>query len=187
MVFGGPSLMVKTIESITGIRIDFWMLTSFSGLRRMVNGIGGLRVYVPRPMHDRFSGANFSKGVHRFNGDKALAFARDRHDVPGGDFGRSENQGRLMLAALAQLRKVFNRNPGKLFDWIAVGWRNVRTDLSLATLLDLALTATSIPSKNVKNLVVPGTTGSAGGASVVFISPSAKAIYADMRSDGVVR
>ena len=186
MVFGGPGLMVKTIESITGIRIDFWMLTSFQGLKRMVNGIGGLRVYVPRSMHDRFSGANFSKGVHRFDGARALAFARDRHDVPGGDFGRSGNQGRLMLAALTQLHKVFDQNPGKLFEWIAVGWRSFRTDLSLGTLLDLALTATSVPSKNVKNLVVPGTTGSAGGASVVFISSSAKAIYADMRADGVV-
>jgi hypothetical protein len=91
-----------------------------------------------------------------------------------------------MLAALTQLHKVFDQNPGKLFEWIAVGWRSIRTDLSLGTLLDLALTATSVPSKNVKNLVVPGTTGSAGGASVVFISSSAKAIYADMRADGVV-
>jgi polyisoprenyl-teichoic acid--peptidoglycan teichoic acid transferase len=185
-VLGGPRLMVQTVESITGIRIDLWMLTSFRGLTAMVNSIGGLRVYVPRPMHDRFSGANFSKGVHRFSGKQALAFARDRHDVPGGDFGRSANQGKLLLAALAKLHKVFAGNPGKLFDWIRVGWRSVSTNLSLATMLDLALTATSIPAKNVKNMVVPGSTGSAGGASVVFISSSAQRIFADMRQDGVV-
>jgi polyisoprenyl-teichoic acid--peptidoglycan teichoic acid transferase len=186
MTLGGPSLTVRTVESITGIRIDFWMLTSFGGLVRMVNGIGGLKVYVPRPMHDRFSGANFRRGVHRFNGRKALAFARDRHDVPGGDFGRSRNQGRLLMAALSQLHRVFEDDPGKIFGWIAVGWRNIRTDLSVNTLLDLALTAASIPLKKVKNLVVPATNGQVGSASVVFISSSAKRIYADMRRDGVV-
>ncbi len=186
MTLGGPPLVVRTIESITGISIDFWMLTSFGGLVRMVNRIGGLKVYVPRSMHDRFSGANFSKGTHHFTGRKALAFTRDRHDVPGGDLGRSRNQGRLLLAALSQLHKVFDDDPGKIFTWIAVGWRNVRTDLSLNTLLDLALTASSIPAKKVKNLVVPASTGTVGSASVVFISSSARRIYADMRKDGVV-
>lgn len=186
MTLGGPSLVVRTIESITGIPIDFWMLTSFKGLVRMVNGVGGIKVYVPRPMHDRFSGANFSKGIHHFSGRKALAFARDRHDVPGGDLGRSRNQGRLLLAALSQLRRVFDRNPRQVFAWIMVGWRNVRTDLSVSTLLDLALTATSIPPGSVKNLVVPARTGRVGAASVVFITSSARRIYADMRKDGVV-
>lgn len=186
LALGGPKLVVRTIESMTGIRIDFWVLTSFDGLIRMVNGIGGLRVYVPRRMNDRYSGANFRKGVNRFTGRQALAFARDRHDVPGGDFGRSANHGKLMLAALAKLHRVFDDDPGKIFHWIVVGWRNVRTDLSLNTILDLAFTATSIPAKNVRNLVVPGRTGSAGGASVVFISSSARRIYADMRRDGVV-
>jgi LCP family protein required for cell wall assembly len=186
MTLGGPALTVRTVESITGIRIDFWMLTSFGGLRRMVNGIGGLRVYVPRPMHDRFSGANFSRGFHRFNGPKALAFARDRHDVPGGDLGRSRNQGRLMIAALTKLRRVFDKDPARIFGWIAVGWRNIRTDLSVPTLLDLALTASSIPLDHVKNLVVPASVGNVGSASVVFISSSARRIYADMRKDGVV-
>jgi LCP family protein required for cell wall assembly len=186
MSLGGPRLMVRTVESITGIRFDFWMLTSFGGLIRMVNGVGGFKVYVPRGMHDRFSGANFKKGIQHFNGREALAFARDRHDVPGGDFGRSRNQGRLMLAALSQLHRAFKDDPGRIFGWIAVGWRNLRTDLSVNTLLDLALTATSIPPKKVKNLLVPATTGRVGAASVVFISSSARGIYADMRRDGVV-
>jgi hypothetical protein len=56
----------------------------------------------------------------------------------------------------------------------------------VSTLLDLALTATSIPSRRVRNLVVPATNGRVGAASVVFISSSARGIYADMRRDGVV-
>ena len=52
--------------------------------------------------------------------------------------------------------------------------------------LDLALAATQIPPANVNNVVVPATTGTVGTASVVFISSSAQAIYADMRADGIV-
>lgn len=186
MVFGGPELMVRTVESITGIRIDFWLLTSFNGLIRMVDAIGGLTVNIPRPMHDKFSGANFSKGRRILKGPAALAFARDRHDVPGGDLGRSANQGRLLLAALSKLHDVFGTDPGNLLKWIAVGWKNIRTDLSLQTLLQLGLTATRVPASKVTNMVVPATTGTVGSASVVFISGKARSIYADLRADGYV-
>lgn len=186
MYLGGPELMVQTIESVTGIRIDFYVLTSFEGLKRMVEGIGGLEVDVPYPMHDSFSGSNFSAGLQKFNGKEALAFSRDRHSAAGGDFGRSKNQGRLLLAALRKLRDGFDEDPGLLFTWIAVGWRNVRTDLSFSTLLDLGLTATLIAPKDVKNRVVPASVGSVGDQSVVFISASASATYADMRADGVI-
>jgi LCP family protein required for cell wall assembly len=186
MNLGGPQLMVQTIESITGIRIDFYVLTSFGGLKRMVSGIGGLVVDVPYPMHDSFSGSNFSPGPQKLTGKEALAFSRDRHSAVAGDFARSKNQGRLLLAALRKLRDGFDEDPGRLFAWIAVGWRNVRTDLSFRTLLDLGLTATLIAPKDVDNRVVPASVGTVGDQSVVFVSASARAIYADMRADGVI-
>jgi LCP family protein required for cell wall assembly len=186
MYFGGPALTVQTIENLTGIQIDFWLLTAFAGFRHMVSGIGGLDVRVTTPMHDHYSGADFTKGVHHLNGSRALAFARDRHDVPGGDLGRSANQGRLMMAALSKLHTTFDKDPSQLLNWLAVGWGSLHTDLGLSTMLDLALTATTIPSSNVNNQVVPATTGSVGAASVVFISASAQSVYADMRADGVI-
>jgi LCP family protein required for cell wall assembly len=186
MVDGGPPLMVKTIESITRIHIDFWMLTSFGGLRRMVDWIGGLEVNIPYPMHDSYSGANFDHaGLMHLRGWQALAFARNRHDTPRGDFSRSQNQGRLFMAALAELGDKFRRDPTVVFQWISAGWQNVQTDLQATTLLDLAVTATQVDPSNVNNLVVPGTTGNVGGASVVFIGGGASSIYKDMRVDGV--
>jgi LCP family protein required for cell wall assembly len=186
MTFGGPGLTVQTVENLTGIRIDFWALTSFNGLINMVNGIGGLTVFIPQALHDRFSGAFFSRGVHHLRGGDALAFARDRHDFLSGDISRSKNQGTLMVAALDRLHVVFAKRPSDLLAWIALGWRNIHTDLSPQVLLDLALTATHVPVKNVNNLVVPSGTGNVGAQSVVFILPSAAGIYADMRADGVV-
>lgn len=186
LFLGGPDLVVRTIESLTGIRIDFYVLTSFWGLEHMVDGIGGLEVDVPFDMNDRSSGSNFSKGRQKLNGKEALAFSRDRHSVPNGDFTRSANQGRLLLAALKKLRANFHDDPGRLFTWIGVGWRNIRTDLGFQTLLDLGLTATQIRPNKVDNLVVPASVGTVGAQSVVFVSSSAQSIFADMRADGVV-
>jgi LCP family protein required for cell wall assembly len=187
MVVGGPEGMVRTLENLTGIRIDFWILTSFGGLRNMVDWVGGIDVVVPYAMHDSYSGANFKAGKIHMRGYQALAFARNRHDTPNGDFSRSGNQGRLFLAALSELRRDFTDDPTKLFTWISAGWRNIQTDLSAEVLLDLAITANQVSSNNVNNIVVPGSTGTVGGASVVFISSSASSVYADMRKDGLVR
>ena len=184
--YGGPDLMVRTVEGLTGVKIDFWLLTSFRGLISMVDSIGGLTVDVPYAMHDFYSGADFRAGKQHMNGGQALALARNRHDTPRGDFSRSENQGILLKSALAELRQDFDTRPSLLFTYLVALWRNVKTDLSTTTLLDLALTATQVSPSKVKNLVVPGSAGMAGSASVVFISPSASSIYADMRTDGVV-
>jgi LCP family protein required for cell wall assembly len=183
---GGPPLLARTIEDLTGIHLDFWMITSFTGLTAMVNGIGGLTVRVPFVMHDPFSHAYFKKGVTHMNGKQALAFARDRHDPPRGDLDRSHDQGILFVSALTKLRAAFRQNPGVIFDWIAVGWPRIHTDLSVSTLVQLALTATQVDPSHVTNIIVPSTTGVVGSQDVVFILPSAKAVYADMRTDGVV-
>jgi LCP family protein required for cell wall assembly len=186
MVYGGPHLTVRTIEQLTGIHVDYYLLTSFPGLVNLVNAIGGLTVDVPYPMHDPYSGADFNAGVQRINGRQALAFSRNRHDTPFGDLSRSFNQGILLRAALAQFRKEFAQDPSVLLSWLAAGIRNVKTDLSIRELVSFAFTATAIPPDNVTNAVVPASTGSVGGASVVFIASSAHAVYADMKADGLI-
>jgi LCP family protein required for cell wall assembly len=186
MTLGGPQLMVRTVEQLTGIRMDFWLLASFNGLVRMVDEVGGITVRVPYAMRDSYSGANFRAGRQRLNGAKALALSRNRHDTPDGDFSRSKNQGLLMVSALAELRKEFRKSPPVLFRWIGALWRGVRTDLPVTRLFDLGLTATQVNPSKVNNVVVPGSSGFAGGASVVFISGSARSVYADMRRDGVI-
>ena len=184
--FGGPDLMVRTVERLTSIRIDFWAMTTFPSFVRLVDGLGGLTVNVPYDMHDPYSGADFRAGPRKLSGRQALAFARNRHDTPDGDFSRSQNQGRLLLAALAKLRVEFGHDPTALLRWVSVGWHNVRTNLEVPTLLNLGMAAAQIPASNVTNLVVPGRGGSAGGASVVFLSPSARSVFADLRRDGFV-
>lgn len=186
MVYGGPEAVVATVEALTGITVDYWALTSFEGFQAMVNDVGGLVVDVPVPMSDPSARSDFEPGVQRLDGADALAFARDRHSLASGDFGRSENQGRLLLAALAQFRKEFAKDPSRLLTWVAAGLRHVQTDLGIGEVLDLAFTATAINPKRVPNMVVPGSTGMEGGQSVVFLSSAAVAIYRDMADDGFV-
>jgi polyisoprenyl-teichoic acid--peptidoglycan teichoic acid transferase len=117
-----------------------------------------------------------------------LAFARDRHSVPGGDFGRQENGGRVFLSALVQFQKEYRQNPGRLLTWIAAGVRNMDTDLPVGELVDLAFAATGIRFKDARNVVLPGGTGTVGGRSVVVLSMStARAIFADAKADGALR
>ena len=183
---GGPELVVRTVEELTGIQVDYYMLTSFEGLPRMVKEIGGLEVDVPYPMSDQSSGAVFDAGPQVLEGREVLAFSRNRKDTPNGDFSRSENQGLVFLGALEQLHEQFRENPAVLFTWILAGVQNMQTDLSLGELFDLALTALTVEPDRVENLVVPGGIGMAGAASIVQISDSAEEIYRDLEDDGLI-
>jgi polyisoprenyl-teichoic acid--peptidoglycan teichoic acid transferase len=183
---GGPALTVKTVEQLTGIHFDYYAITSFGGLVRMVQSLGGVTVRVRQSMHDPYSRSNFEPGVHHFNGVQALEYARDRHSFAGGDFTRSQNQGTLMLAALARFKKLFKENPLRLLPVLASTWNNVRTDVPAPQLYRLALTASQIDPHDVSNLVVPASTGMEGSASVVFISPEAKALYTQLRKKGYI-
>lgn len=185
LFYGGPELVVQTVQDLTGIPIDYYMLTSFRGLKQMVDEIGGIEVDIPYAMSDPASGAFFEPGLQRLNGEQALALARNRKSTPNGDFSRSENQGLLLLAALRALHEDFTENPASIFTWVAVGARHILTDLPLEELLELTLTALHVDPEKVTNMVLPGGIGSAGGASVVILADSS-ALYADIRDDGLI-
>jgi anionic cell wall polymer biosynthesis LytR-Cps2A-Psr (LCP) family protein len=187
MVYGGPELTVQTVESLTGITIGYWVLTSFEGLSSMVDGVGGLTIDVPFSMHDSYSKADFEPGVQHLSGKEVLAFSRDRHSLPAGDFGRSENQGAVFIATLMQFRKEFRADPSRLLIYVGSGLRNVDSSVPLDQVLSLAFTASAINPKTVQNMVVPGTNGMAGGTSIVNLSSSAQVIYDDLKNDGLVQ
>ncbi len=186
MFYGGPPLLVQTVENLMHIKIAYYALTTFWGLTQLINVIGGLTVNVPCSMHDSYSRANFEPGVKHMSGPDVLAFSRDRHSLSAGDFARSENGGRVILAALAQYRKEFAKDPSRLLTWIAAGLRNIQTDVPLSELLLLAFTAYQIKAAHVQDIVLPGSTGMQGSQSVVYIDASAQTIFADLAKHGVV-
>lgn len=186
LVYGGPELMVRTVEQLSGIHIDAYVLTGFDGFRGIVNAIGGIRTTVPYAMDDPYSRAHFRAGPTHMNGREALAFARDRHDVPGGDVGRSRNQGRLIVSVLREFRADLQRDPLTLLKWAAIGARYLRTDLTLGQTVELLLAVPSIDAAHVRNDVVPGTGGMVGGQSVIRLGSGAQAMFRDLAADGVL-
>ena len=188
MASGGPARLVQTVEHSFGVRIDYWAVTSFWGIARIVEGVGGLRVRIPFRMHDPFSGSDFHAGVRRLAGRQVLAFARDRHSVPGGDFGRQENGGRVFESALVQFQREYRRDPSRLLTWVAIGARHMDTNLPIDELVRLAFTASRVRPARVRNLVLPGASSSAGGLSIVRLSMGwSRAILRDAARDGALK
>jgi LCP family protein required for cell wall assembly len=153
LVFGGPAAMQRTVSSATGVQLEGYLITGFDGFRRLINGVGGLPVQVPVAVVDRDAQANIQAGAHKLTGRQALAYGRARHTVAGGDFGRSVNQGRLILAAGTLTRLA---GPAKLPGILQAVGSRVGTNLSAEQVLTFAAGAFVTSSRNVPNRVAAG-------------------------------
>ena len=182
MAFGGPPLLIRTVERLTGINIDYFVLTSFDGLSDMVSRVGGVQVNVDMNISDHAAGANLRRGRQRLGGAAALAYARARKSVPGGDFTRSRHQGQILIGGLATYQRQTKQDPARVMKWLAIMSDEVKTNLPVGELLRLALMARGFPPSRLNNVVVPGAAGNAGGASVVRLSSSAYPLFARIRA-----
>jgi LCP family protein required for cell wall assembly len=185
LALGGPDLLAKTVQRLTGLPVDYYVITGFRGLQAMVDELGGIDVLVSRRMNDRNSGARFQRGWHHFTGGQALAFSRNRTDVERGDFSRSENHGLLMLAGLAKMRAEV-ADDGGVAKWIGVLVRHAKLKVPLSKLPELGALARRLDPAGLKNVVAPGRIGMTAGQSVVFLTSDAAKIFQDLRDDAVV-
>jgi LCP family protein required for cell wall assembly len=96
---GGPSLLIKTVEDVTGLRISHYVGIGFAGLVSVVNQVGGVNICLPAALQDTDSGASFKAGCQTMDGAQALAFVRDRHSFADEDLQRMQDQ-RAFLKAL---------------------------------------------------------------------------------------
>jgi LCP family protein required for cell wall assembly len=103
LAYGGPSLLVQTVENVTGLRINHYMGIGFGGLVSVVDTIGGVRICLTAAMDDTtYSGADLSAGCHTLNGTQALAFVRDRHSFSDSDLQRIQDQRAFLKALLSK-------------------------------------------------------------------------------------
>jgi len=114
-VLAGRKALVKTIESLTGAGIDHYAEVNLLGFYEITNAVGGVQVCLKRPVREAKSGANFPAGPQRISGGAALAFVRQRENLPRGDLDRIVRQ-QVFLGALADqvLAAGTLANPGKL-------------------------------------------------------------------------
>lgn len=184
---GGPALLARTLENVTGIRIDYWVLTAFEGFEGIVEDLRGVEMTIPQRVVDKGSGANLSQGKQTLRHWEALAFVRSRYAFSGGDVARTTNQGDFLLALLRKLRDEVGKDPTDLLNWIATTRRHTKLNVPASEQFRLGVLASKIKAKDVGNVTVPVQVGAVGAASVVFIQPHANDIYKRFRKNGYLK
>jgi LCP family protein required for cell wall assembly len=177
----GTEGMMQTFRDLTGLPLEGYVLTGFLGFQEMLgNVLGGIDLVVPYPISDSAAGADFAAGVQYVNGPQALAFSRARKSLPSGDFTRSANQGLVLIDTAKNLQlKGYGAIP-RLLE-LSEPW--MLTDLTPEQLLTFAALVLGTDLDTIQNQVAPGFNGTAGSASVVYLSESASAVWADL-ADG---
>ncbi|MHA6799775.1 LCP family protein [Bounagaea algeriensis] len=97
----GRQLLVDTLQGLTGVSIDHYAEVNLLGFARITEALGGVPVCLNEAVHDPMSGARFDEGRQRLVGAEALAFVRQRHNLPRGDLDRVVRQ-QAFLAGLAR-------------------------------------------------------------------------------------
>jgi LCP family protein required for cell wall assembly len=176
---GGPDLAVQTVQDSFGIPVDNYIVINFQGVRGLVDAIGGIDVYVEKPMHytDRTAKLfiNFEPGVHHLDGRQAEAFLRFRHDQLG-DIGRIRRQQQFMVAVSKKMR-----DPAIIFkipELVQLANQYVKTDLSPDQLLALAFFGKDVNLNQIRTSTLPG---HPGGIRVSYwlIDPDAAQLILD--------
>jgi LCP family protein required for cell wall assembly len=129
----------KTVESLTGIRLDGLVLVDFVGLRDMVDAIGGVPICLPTDLDDEATGLHVTAGPKVFDGTTAVQFARARHDIgDGSDTGRITRQQDLMAAmARSVLSAQVLTDPSALFRFADAATSALTASTGFSSLADL--------------------------------------------------
>jgi LCP family protein required for cell wall assembly len=155
---GGAPCLWYTLEQTTKIHIDHFMEVDFSGFRRIVNDLGGVKVCLPFAIKDPASGLNLTKGQHVIGGAQALAFVRERHIGMGSDLQRIQRQ-QVFLASVAQKMKSSGviGDPPKMYSLVHDVASSLTTDtgLSLSDMYAIANSLQNLSTKALRFISVP--------------------------------
>lgn len=166
--FGGPQLTVRTLEGLLHTRMDHVAVIDFEGFINVTTALGGVTVDNPHPSVSQ--GYNFPKGRITIEGAEALAYVRERKQLPRGDLDRAERQ-RLVVQAI--LRKGLSKDvisrPAEFNKFVAAISQSATVDNEL-TNSEIRKIATSVRMGpgDISDLEAPisGFGTSPGGASI---------------------
>jgi len=168
LTFGGPSLMGTAVGNLVGVRPDYVMVTRFPFFENMINDIGGIHVNNPRPFSDPYLKPQpFKQGRIKLDGYSAMAFARIRKSLAGGDFDRSANQQRVLRGIQSRIAARADE-AGFIERGVMSVMRNMDTNVRPAELFELAQVVAQVDPNKIRSCVVGGSFGNVGGASIIF-------------------
>ncbi|MFD7630408.1 LCP family protein [Streptomyces sp. NPDC059851] len=186
--WGGAACTIRTVEKLTGIRVDHHMVVDFGGFKKMVDAVGGVEVCLKRPMNDPEARLSLPAGRQTLRGERALGFVRARYSLGNGsDTERMERQ-QQFLGAL--VKKVQSNgvllNPGRLYPLLDAATSSVTTDPGLASLrglYELVRGIRGIPTDQVKFLTVPRRPYASDPNRDELAEPDATRLFQRLRAD----
>jgi LCP family protein required for cell wall assembly len=184
---GGPACTQRTVEQLTGIRIDHFAVVKFDGFKYMVDALGGVEVCVPEEVNDTVGHIHLPAGTYEANGNQALDYVRVRHALSNnGDIGRMKRQ-QAFLASMANkaISAGTLANPVKLYNFLDAATKSLITDPELAHLKKLAGLANQVRDiglDNIQFLTVPWETYQPDPNRLVW-APEAKRLWRLIKLD----
>ena len=143
--FGGPALTIKTVEQMTGVKINHVIIVNLANFPKFINALGGITIKTPRICSEISGGVknggftlNLKPGTHHLNGTQALTLARTRENrcnPSENDLTREKRQQQILNSIKSQLT-----SPSTFFRLPWVSWtapQAVRTDMGGFTMLSL--------------------------------------------------
>ena len=185
---GGAACAVKTVESLTGLRMDHYLEVDFSGFEKLINELGGVPVTTTKNISDKQSHLNLKAGTHTLNGRQALGLVRTRHGVgDGSDLGRIQLQQAFIKALVTQVKHVgIFTSPEKLYSLADTATKSITADSDLGTVSSLASFANglkSIGSANMHMITMPVEYDPANPNRVIVQKTKAQQVWTALKDD----
>jgi LCP family protein required for cell wall assembly len=184
---GGPACTIKTVESITKVFIDHFVVVDFNGFKKMVDALGGVKVCVPNEVDDTVGNIHLAAGTYNVTGDQALDYVRVRHGISAnGDIGRMKRQQTFIAAMINKAVSAGTlANPVKLVRFLDAATKSLTTDPGFAHLKALASLGSSLKNIGLDKItfVTAPFEPYAPDPNRLQLSPDANALWQEIRAD----
>ncbi|GAA0610776.1 hypothetical protein GCM10009547_11020 [Sporichthya brevicatena] len=182
--FGGPKLLIQTVEQLTNIRIDHYAEIGFGGLFDLVNAVGGVHMCIDEARKDPKAGLDIKKGCQNLDGGEALGIARSRASTRG-DLDRVSNQRELISSLMDKVTSPTTLlNPFRMWSVATKGAGALAVDDG-DHLIDLVRLAWAAKGLGTTTTVPIGRefTASGVGAVIEWDSSRSRALFEALRQD----
>lgn len=185
---GGAACAVKTVETLTGIRMDHYLEVDFAGFQKLIDKLGGVSVTTTKDIDDPESHLKLKAGTHRLNGEQALGLVRTRHGVgDGSDLGRIQLQQAFVKALVEQVKHIgVFTNPKKLYDLADTATKAVTTDSDLGSvnsLMSFAGGLKGIGASDMHMVTMPVQYDPADPNRVIVAQAKAQQVWTALKND----
>ncbi|MEU0137673.1 LCP family protein [Streptomyces sp. NPDC006296] len=185
---GGTACTIRTVEKMTGIRVDHHMVVDFNGFKDMVDAVDGVEVCLKEPVDDDDAHLKLPAGRQELDGEQALGYVRARKSIgDGSDTERMDRQQKFLGALVNKMQSNgVLLNPTRLYPVLDAATKSLTTDPgldSLRDLYDLVRGMRNVPTEKVQFLTVPRTAYRADPNRDELVQPEADQLFAQLRED----